>query len=110
MVSGLSGLAAVVEATATATATSVQSSSLGIVGWIIAAVVFFASAFLVIRFLKKILVNTVLGVLALIIIDYFGASLGLKIGVNIVTVIVSAVFGLAGVGLLILLALFGINF
>ncbi len=108
MASGLSGLLAVAEATATATAA--QPSGFGIVGWVIAAIVFFALAFLVIRFLKKILVNTVLGVLALIVIDYFGASLGLKIGVNIVTVIVSAVFGLAGVGLLILLALFGIRF
>jgi pro-sigmaK processing inhibitor BofA len=106
---GLSGLVAAAAATATATAAPSQASGWGMVGWGIAAVVLIVSAFLVIKFLKKILINTVLGILALIIINYFGTPLGLKVGINFITVIVSALLGLAGVGLLILLSLFGIS-
>lgn len=106
---GLSGLVAAAAATATATAAPSQMSGWGVVGWGIAAVVLIVSAFLVIKFLKKILINTILGVLALIIINYFGTPLGLKVGINFITVIVSALLGLAGVGLLILLSLFGIS-
>ncbi len=97
---GLSGMAA---------ATAAQATGWGAVGWGISGIVLIVLAFVVIKFLKKILINTVLGVLALIIINYFGAPLGVKIGINFVTVIVSALLGLAGVGLLILLSLFGIS-
>jgi len=104
----LSGLIAAVEATASSTAT--QPSGWGLVGWIAAAIVLFVLAFFVLKFLKKILVNTVLGVLALIIIHYLAGPLGLNVKIGLVSVIVSAVLGLAGVGLLILLALFGFTF
>jgi len=104
----LSGLIAAVEATASSTAT--QPSGWGLVGWIAAAIVLFVLAFFVLKFLKKILVNTVLGVLALILIHYLGGPLGLNVKIGLVSVIVSAVLGLAGVGLLILLALFGLTF
>lgn len=66
-------------------------------------------AVLVIVFLKKILVNTALGLIALFLINYFGKAYGIKIGVNLVTVLVSAILGLAGVGALVILRLLGVN-
>lgn len=92
-----------------AAAAAAQATGWGAVGWGISGVVLIMLAFVVIKFLKKILFNTVLGVLALIIINYFGTPFGVKIGLNFITVIVSALLGLAGVGLLILLSLFGIS-
>ncbi|NYZ78460.1 pro-sigmaK processing inhibitor BofA family protein [Candidatus Micrarchaeota archaeon] len=92
-----------------AAAAAVQATGWGAVGWGISGIVLIVLAFVVIRFFKKLLINTVLGVLALIIINYFGTPLGVKIGLNFITVIVSALLGLAGVGLLILLSLFGIS-
>ncbi len=56
-----------------------------------------------------LLENTVLGVIALLIINHFGKSAGLHIGINWISVIVSAVLGLAGVGLLIILDLLGVH-
>lgn len=64
---------------------------------------------LIIMFLKKFLVNAVLGVTALVLLNIFGAPYGLKIGINLVTVLASALLGLAGVGALIILALLGIR-
>lgn len=71
------------------------------VGLIVAAV-------LIILFLKNFLVNAVLGVAALVLLNLFGAPYGLKIGINLVSVLASALLGLAGVGALIILALLGI--
>jgi len=59
--------------------------------------------------LKHILVNTVLGVIALLIINYFGAAYNLKIAITFVTVLISAIFGLAGVGALLVLHFLGIT-
>ena len=68
-------------------------------------------AVIVIKILKNILVNTALGVLALLAVNFFSKELGFAftIPLTLVTGLVAAVLGLAGVGLLILLKLFGIN-
>jgi hypothetical protein len=57
----------------------------------------------------KILENTVLGVIALLAIDFFGQSTGFKITLDAVSILTSALLGLAGVGLLIILNLLGIR-
>ncbi len=62
-------------------------------------------------FFKNLLANTVLGVVALLLINLLAdaaAYPAIKINLTIVTVIISAILGLAGVGLLILLKLLGI--
>jgi inhibitor of the pro-sigma K processing machinery len=59
--------------------------------------------------LKRVLINTVLGVLALLIINYFGTPYNLKIAITILTVIITAIFGLAGVGALLILHFLGIT-
>ena len=77
--------------------------------WLLAvfALLLIAAAIAIVFFLKKLLVNAVLGVVALFVINYFGAPYGIKIAVTFVTVAISALFGLAGVGGLVLLKLLG---
>lgn len=92
--------------TPVADAISALSSSVPLV---LLAIIFIAIAVWLLGRLKKILVNTILGVLVLLAINFFGKELGLQIPINFVTVLVSAIFGLAGVGAMILLSLLGIK-
>ena len=75
---------------------------------ILVAIVLIALALHIVFNLKSYLVNAVLGVIALLIINYLGKEYGVQIPITIVTVLVSAVLGLAGVGALIILKLLGI--
>ncbi len=59
--------------------------------------------------IKRVLANTVLGLLALLAVNWLGASYELEISINLLTVLVSAIFGLAGVGALIILELLGVH-
>lgn len=69
-----------------------------------AGVVLIIAAVLVFLFIKKLIVNSILGVIAWAVLVF-----GLKIEMDlIVTLIVSAVFGLAGVGVILLLKFLGI--
>jgi pro-sigmaK processing inhibitor BofA len=77
--------------------------------WWALAILLIVLAVVVIHFIKKILVNTVLGLAALFIINFFGSPYGIKIPINLVTVVVSALLGLAGVGALIILTLLGVK-
>ncbi|MEM0475173.1 MAG: pro-sigmaK processing inhibitor BofA family protein [Candidatus Norongarragalinales archaeon] len=88
---------------------SVELFSLPWWAWIAAAVALFLFAVVVIKLVKKILVNTVLGLAALLLVNFFGSGYGVTIPINLVTLAVSALLGLAGVGALILLALFGVK-
>ncbi|PIO01962.1 hypothetical protein COT58_02435 [Candidatus Micrarchaeota archaeon CG09_land_8_20_14_0_10_60_16] len=63
----------------------------------------------IIAVFKKMLVNTVLGVIALLVVNYLSAPYGIKVAVTLLTVIVCALFGLAGLGALILLGLLGVQ-
>lgn len=73
------------------------------------AVLFIIAAVVLFLVFKRLLVNTVLGVIALLLIDFFGQELGFKVAINIYSVLISAIFGLAGVGALIILKLLGIQ-
>jgi len=77
--------------------------------WWALAVILIVLAVVVIKFVKKIFVNTGLGLVALLVINFFGSPYGIKIPINLVTVVVSALLGLAGVGALIILTLLGIR-
>lgn len=61
--------------------------------------------------LRKLLVNTVLGLAVLVFINLYGGQLGLgiKVSLTLLTLLIAAIFGLAGVGAMILLALAGIK-
>jgi len=80
-------------------------------GSAILGILLIVGAVLILRFLKNVLVNAVLGVIALIVINLGSqaANLGLTIPLTAVTVVVSAVLGLAGVGILILLKVLGVS-
>jgi len=79
--------------------------------WMLAvfSLLLIVAAIAIVFFLKKILVNAVLGIVALFLINYFGAPYGIQIAITFVTVAISALFGLAGVGGLVLLKLLGVT-
>ena len=58
-------------------------------------------------FLKKILENAALGVAMLIVLNFIGKEFGVQLQITFVTVLISALGGLAGVGFLILAQLAG---
>jgi hypothetical protein len=65
-----------------------------------------------IAFARRVLENTVAGLVALFAINYAAGALGiesLKITINTASVLLAGVLGLAGVGLLIILNLLGIT-
>jgi len=66
----------------------------------------------IIGFLKKVLMNTVFGLIALFVINYLAGVLkmdALNLPINLISVLITAILGLAGVGLLIILKLLGIT-
>ncbi len=67
-----------------------------------------AATFFLLRFAKNFLVNSALGVALLLAINFFGASSGFSVPLSLGSIVVAGLFGLAGVGVLVVLALFGI--
>jgi|YelNatPaOPRAMG01_1025707.scaffolds.fasta_scaffold03207_7 hypothetical protein len=67
------------------------------------AVIFWSVLKQAIKLVWGVIINTVLGLLGI----FFLNLLGFSIPINIVTVLVAAIFGLLGVAVLALLALFG---
>lgn len=56
-------------------------------------------------YLRKFIVNSILGLIALVLLNL----LGFKVGINLASVLLSGLFGLLGVGILLLLSLVGIQ-
>lgn len=79
------------------------------IGIVVVAAILVLAGGIVAGLLKKLLVNTVLGLVVLLIINMFGGQLGIKLPITMLTLLASAIFGLAGVGVLILLALAGVK-
>lgn len=55
------------------------------------------------RLLFKLLINTVLGFIFLIVLNYLGSFVGVTIGINWLNAAIVGVFGVSGVGMLLLL-------
>ena len=55
------------------------------------------------KLIFKILINTALGFVALIIVNQVGAYIGVSIGINTLNAVIVGIFGLPGVALLLLL-------
>lgn len=68
------------------------------------AVLVFAVLKRIVKIIAGLITNAVLGIAALLILNLLGAG----IGINLVTVAISAVFGLLGVAVLLLLKLLGL--
>ncbi len=79
-------------------------------GLLLFAVLAIAASVLIFRVLKNFLVNSVLGVAALLAINFLGASGGFALELSIANVVVAGVLGLAGVGMLVILKILGISF
>ena len=59
--------------------------------------------------LKKIIklgINCVIGAVMLLLVNYFGAAIGITVNLNIITALVAGVFGIPGVIFLIILGFF----
>ncbi len=91
------------------TATAAQAAAFPLEA-LVFGIVLILLAVVIWYFFKNILANTVAGVVALLIINILADVANypsIKISITLVTVIISAILGLAGVGLLILLKLLG---
>ncbi|MFH1107311.1 MAG: pro-sigmaK processing inhibitor BofA family protein [Candidatus Micrarchaeota archaeon] len=89
-------------AAATPAATVISFSQSDLI--ILAGILIFV-ALIVLVLLKRFIVNSILGVIALIILN----SVGVSIPINFVTMLVAAVLGLVGIALLVILKLAGIS-
>ncbi|MBU1197480.1 pro-sigmaK processing inhibitor BofA family protein [Candidatus Micrarchaeota archaeon] len=73
---------------------------------IIIAGVVIILALIVLFIFRRFLINSVIGIIALIVLNYAGVEIPL----NVATIVVTAILGLVGVALLIILKLSGIAF
>jgi len=93
------------------TATAAQAANAFPLDVFVFGLVLILLAFVLWHFFKNLLANTVAGVVALLLLSILADIANypsIKISITLVTVIISAILGLAGVGLLILLKLLGI--
>ncbi|MFH1056657.1 MAG: pro-sigmaK processing inhibitor BofA family protein [Candidatus Micrarchaeota archaeon] len=58
---------------------------------------------------KNFLANSLFGIAALLVINYFGTSYGISVPINLITFLITGILGLAGAGLLLLLHFFGVK-
>lgn len=58
------------------------------------------------KILFKLIINSVVGAIILIIINYFGARFGIVIGINLITILVAGILGVPGVIFLILYSIY----
>ena len=56
-----------------------------------------------IKWILKLLINTVIGFVALIVINAVGSLIGVSIGINWINALVVGILGMPGVGLLLVL-------
>ncbi|MFH1779798.1 MAG: pro-sigmaK processing inhibitor BofA family protein [Candidatus Micrarchaeota archaeon] len=76
---------------------------------IVTGVLLFLAGLFLLIFMKKILENSVIGLIALLVINFLGTSYGVSVPINVLTIIITAFFGLAGVGFILLLKFAGIE-
>lgn len=89
---------------AEAAAGAIQNTIVGNPSWLVLGIGFFIVAAAAIFFLKNILVNTVLGIIGWAVLTYvFQVNLPL-----LPSLVVSAIFGLAGLGVMLVLTVLGI--
>lgn len=79
---------------------AVSNSIGGNIPWLVVGIILFILAAVAIFFLKNIIANTILGVIGWLILTYV-FNIGLPFWASLV---VSAIFGLAGLGVLVVLA------
>lgn len=76
------------------------------VNGVIVGLLLLVIAILVLWKLRQLIINSVLGIIALFLLGF----LGIQIPINAITLIVAAALGLVGVGLMVLLKVMGFAF
>ena len=93
----------------TAAASQAASFLQGNIGFLILGLILIAATIALLYFFKQVIVNSILGLVAWIIISYvlpiFGFSISLPFWPSL---IVSALFGLAGIGVMLVLGFLGV--
>lgn len=69
---------------------------------LILAVILLRLIFGSIKKIAGLIVNSILGAIALMIINFFGAYIGISVSVNIITAIITGIFGIPGIIFLII--------
>ncbi len=83
--------------------------SLGGISILILGVVLILATIVLLALLKRIIVNSILGIIAWLIVSYIFPIFGLKLSIPFwPSLIVSIIFGLAGIGSMLVLAFLGI--
>jgi len=85
-------------------AVNTANSILGNPFWLIIGIILIVVTILLLLFLKKIIVNSILGLILFAVVK-FGLGIGLP---TIPTLVVSIIFGPAGIGVMLLLKFFGL--
>jgi len=88
------------------TVSAVGQAIVGAAHWLVLGVILILAAILIFSVLKHILVNTVLGLVGLAILKF---GLGLAIPLSFPVIVITILFGLGGLGMLLVLMFFGIN-
>lgn len=78
--------------------------------WLVIGIVLIIVTVLILKYIKDLIINSIIGIIAWLII-YFGLPLiGVDLKLNFVTsLVVSALFGLAGLGVLIIVKFLGLQ-
>ena len=82
------------------------NSTVLIIGGIVLAVLFFTIMLKPIKWILKLLLNALLGLVLLFIVNYFGSFIGLSISVGWVSALVAGILGIPGIILLVLIEVF----
>jgi hypothetical protein len=103
----MDGIGALGEATnmATAAASLVQGNW----AFLVVGILLIVATIAILYFLKQIIVNSIVGVVAWVVLTYILPMAGLNLQLPFLpSLIVSALFGLAGIGALIVIAFMGL--
>ncbi|NUN11095.1 pro-sigmaK processing inhibitor BofA family protein [Candidatus Micrarchaeota archaeon] len=79
------------------------------IGIALFGVLLLVAGLLFVVFFKRFLENSVVGLIALLVINFLGNSFGVNLPINLLSLVITALFGLAGVGLLLVLQFAGIT-
>lgn len=79
------------------------SVSICIIAGLLILLLFFKIFTKPIKWILKLLLNALLGLVILVVVNYFGAFVGLKITIGWVSALVAGILGLPGVVLLLLI-------
>ena len=93
----------------TAVATQAANFLQGNIGFLILGIILIVATIALLYFFKQVIVNSILGIVAWILISYVLPIFGFNISLPFwPSLIVSALFGLAGIGVMLVLGFLGV--